>query len=49
MNRFEIIRSDDWFDSEAHNRFLFNLTIRNYISALSKRAHHSPTDTKKEA
>ena len=49
MNLFEITRSDDGFDRKAHHRFLFNLIIRNYTSALAKRAHHSPTDTKKEA
>lgn len=47
MNRFEIIRSDDAFDRKALHLYLFNLIVRNYTSALAKRAHHSPTDTKK--
>lgn len=45
MNRFEIIRGDDAIDREAHHLYLFKHIVRNYTSALAKRATHSPSIT----
>ena len=45
MHLLEIqYRCDDAWDREAHYRSLFNRIVRNYTSALAKRATHTPME-----